>query len=141
MGHTPYGYRIEQGKAVVDERQAAQVRQIFDAYIAGTALMPAAKSAGLSMTHTSVKHMLRNRRYLGNEQYPPIIDRAVFDKAGEELVKRAEKLGRTNRIKNHPKPEAGTAFILRSSEKIYEDPFEQAEFIYSQIKEVTDGAG
>lgn len=85
--------------------------------------------------------MLRNRRYLGNEQYPPIIDRAVFDKAGEELVKRAEKLGRTNRIKNHPKPEAGTAFILRSSEKIYEDPFEQAEFIYSQIKEVTDGAG
>ena len=29
MAHTPYGYRIEDGKAVVDEEQAANVQAIL----------------------------------------------------------------------------------------------------------------
>ena len=29
MGHTPYGYRIEDGKAVVDEIAAEQVKELW----------------------------------------------------------------------------------------------------------------
>lgn len=29
MGHTPFGYRIEDGKAVVDDKAAEQVKELF----------------------------------------------------------------------------------------------------------------
>lgn len=32
MGHTPFGYRIENGKAVIDEATAAQVRDLYKNY-------------------------------------------------------------------------------------------------------------
>ena len=41
--HIPYGYRIVDGKAVVDEFQAEQVRTFFKEYISGKALKAAVK--------------------------------------------------------------------------------------------------
>ena len=46
MGHTPYGYRIEEGKAVIDEAAAAQVRELYKNYLSGLSLTNAAKEAG-----------------------------------------------------------------------------------------------
>ncbi|VIH37728.1 recombinase [Clostridioides difficile] len=41
MGHTPYGYRIEDGKAVVDEKTSEQVKELFSGYLAGLSLKEA----------------------------------------------------------------------------------------------------
>ena len=38
MAHIPYGYKIVNGKAEVDEEQAEGVRKLFDGYIAGLGL-------------------------------------------------------------------------------------------------------
>ena len=46
--HIPYGYRIENGVAVIDEGQAEQVRTLFSGYLSGLALVPAAEAAGLT---------------------------------------------------------------------------------------------
>lgn len=46
MGHTPYGYRIIQGKAVVDEAQAAQIRVVYTAYLNGRFLRMRQKKLG-----------------------------------------------------------------------------------------------
>ena len=89
MGHTPYGYRIENGIAVINEAEAECVRQIFDHYISGKSLTEAAKAAGHPVVHSSVKCMLRRACYCGDDFYPPIIDRAVFQKANSELKLRA----------------------------------------------------
>lgn len=35
MGHTPFGYRIENGKAVIDEAAAAHVRDLYKNYLSG----------------------------------------------------------------------------------------------------------
>ena len=35
MRHIPYGYRIENGRAVIDEEQVATVREFFQNYISG----------------------------------------------------------------------------------------------------------
>lgn len=48
MGHTPFGYRIENGKAVIDEAAAAQVRDLCKNYLSGLSLTNAAKEAGLA---------------------------------------------------------------------------------------------
>lgn len=73
--HTPYGYRIVDGKAVVDEVQAEQVRSFFEEYISGKALKVAAENVGLKIFHGSAGRMLRNTRYLGDDYYPPLLIR------------------------------------------------------------------
>ena len=35
MGHTPYGYRIENGKAVIDKEKAQQIRNLYKNYLDG----------------------------------------------------------------------------------------------------------
>ena len=79
MGHTPYGYRIEEGKAVIDEAAAAQVRELYKNYLSGLSLTNAAKEAGLELLHSGSKRMMRNKHYLGDDFYPAIIDKESFD--------------------------------------------------------------
>ena len=45
MGHTPFGYRIENGKAVIDEAAASQVRNLYKNYLSGLSLTNAANDA------------------------------------------------------------------------------------------------
>ena len=44
MGQIPYGYRIENGAAVIIPAEAAQIRLIFQNYIAGMSLQSTAFS-------------------------------------------------------------------------------------------------
>lgn len=60
MGHTPFGYRIENGKAVIDEAAAAQVRDLYKNYLSGLSLTNAAKEAGLGLLHSGAKRMMLN---------------------------------------------------------------------------------
>lgn len=84
-------------KREVDEKQAEAVRKLFDGYIAGLGLKPAAENAGFEIYHGSAGRMLRNTHYLGDEYYPAVIDRERFDKAEEIRMSRASSLGRVKR--------------------------------------------
>ena len=75
MRHIPYGYRIENGQAVIDEEQAATVRKFSQNYISGMALVPVIEKAGLKLYYGSVGKMLRNKKYLGDDYYPAIINK------------------------------------------------------------------
>ena len=110
--HIPYGYRIEDGKAVVDETQAEQVRTFFKEYISGKALKVAAETVGLKMFHGSAGRMLRNTHYLGDDYYPAIIDQELFDKAEEERQSRASQLGRGRELKVKETPSAPLRFTM-----------------------------
>lgn len=92
----PFGYRIENGKAVIDEAAAAQVRDLYKNYLSGLSLTNAAKEAGLDLLHAGAKRMMLNMHYLGDDFYPAIIDPAFFDAVSAELTKRSTKLGRND---------------------------------------------
>ena len=132
--HIPYGYRIEDGKAVVDETQAEQVRAFFKEYISGKALMVAAETVGLKLFHGSAGRMLRNTHYLGDDYYPAIIDRELFDKAEEQRQARAGQLGRVRELAPATSPSAPLRFTMGKQKKVFYDPFEQAEYAYSLIE-------
>lgn len=134
MGHTPYGSRIEDGKAIVDEEQAAKVRDFFNAYISGLALTVAAEKIGLKMCHGSSGMMLRNKRYLGDDYYPAIIDQETFDKAENKRMEKARALGRVRELEEQPKRVYLTRFTMPKIEQKYTDPFKQAEYAYSLIE-------
>ena len=92
MGHIPFGYRIENGKAVIDEPAAEQLKTLYLNYLSGMALVKAAKEAGIDTYHGTVSKMLTNRRYLGDSFYPPIIDEETFHAAQAERKKRNRQI-------------------------------------------------
>lgn len=134
MAHIPYGYKIVDGKAEIDEEQAGVVRALFEGYISGLALKVAAEQAGLNIYHGSAGRMLRNTHYLGDEYYPAIIDRALFDKAEEIRVAKAGALGRIRELDTPSKVVADTSFTIKPIQMKFKDPFAQAEYAYSLIE-------
>jgi hypothetical protein len=134
MGHIPYGYIIEDGKAVVDEKTSEQVKELFSGYLAGLSLKEAAKKAGIDCYHATAGKMLQNKRYLGDEFYPPIIEGEIFEKARAEKRKRAEKLGRICEPKDVPETTYPVKFKAKPLVQKYEDPYKQAEYAYSLIE-------
>ena len=138
MTHTPYGYRIEGGKAVIDETAAGQVKELFEGYNSGLALTVAAEKAGLKMYHSSAKRLLQNERYIGDDYYPAIVDRDVFNKANNEIRRRAQALGRVREYQEPQPPAPQTRFKMGRQTKFFDDPFAQAEYMYSLIESEVD---
>ncbi len=138
MSHVPYGYRIENGKAVIDEEKAGQVKKLYKAYLSGLAYVPAAEAAGLKLYHTGAKKMMQNKRYLGDDYYPAIIDNDTFDAAEAERVKRQVKLGRVFDDKPVKENKVATGFKMSKVQMKYDDPFKQAEYVYSLIESEVD---
>jgi hypothetical protein len=134
MSHTPFGYRIENGKAVIDIEVAEQIKTLFHSYLSGDSLATAAEKAGIKSFHAGIGRMLRNACYLGNEYYPAIIDPDTFASAEAERIKRAEKLGRIREAKEETAVVFPTAFYIKEASQQFDDPFQQAEYAYSLIE-------
>lgn len=134
MGHTPFGYKIENGSAVVDEAAAGQIQQIFQFYLEGDSLATAAKKAGVISFHGGISRMLKNKHYLGDEYYPAIIDRETFDRAEQERMRRAAALGRIKEPAEQEGILIPTVFHTKPVEQTFDDPFLQAEYAYSLIE-------
>lgn len=134
MEHTPYGYKIVNGKAVIDEDKAAVLRKICDNYLSGMSYVAAAADAGITMKHRGVKRLLQNKKYLGDDFYPAIFMQETLDKIEAERQKREKALGRDRRkgkaIKKSP---IYTEFFMPRVPKKYDDAVKQAEYAYSLI--------
>lgn len=134
MSHTPYGYKIENGVAVIDEEKADSIRKLYQGYLSGLSLPEAAKEAGIDTYHGTAGKMLRNKRYLGDDYYPTIIEKEIFERAEDERIIRAEKLGRVFKPKEIPKVNTPTKFMIGEVIQKYVNPFKQAEYAYSLIE-------
>lgn len=134
MGHTPFGYKIEKGIAVIDETAARQVKEVYQNYLAGDSLTNAAKKAGVRMVHSCVSSLLCNRHYLGDDYYPAIIDPDTFAAVEEERRKRVNALGRNRILRAEPEVVYPTSFYRKEATEHFNDPFQQAEYAYSLIE-------
>lgn len=130
-----YGYKIVDGRAVVDRAAQKKIQLLFQNYLAGMSLSKAAEEAGINIPHGMVGKLLSNQHYLGDSFYPQLIDKSTFEKAAVERKHRAEKLGRTNLKKIIVEKKAPTNFTLSKIEEYYDDPARQAEYLYSLIQE------
>ncbi len=115
MEHTPFGYDIINGIAVVNEEKAAILRKICDNYLSGMSCINAAAAEGLMMAHLSVRNMMKNPRYLGDGFYPPILTEETVHKIEEERVRREKALGRDRRKKKRQTFGCGLYKLLRAA--------------------------
>lgn len=134
MGHTPYGYRIEDGVAVIDEEAAGKLRKLYENYLVGLSLKDAAAKAGIDTYHGTAKRLLKTQHYIGDDFYPAIIDESVFQNAQAELIKRAAALGRLNRVPKVKPITIPTIFTVGRIAKHFDNPAAQAEYVYSLIE-------
>lgn len=112
---------------------------MFHSYLSGDSLAAAAKKAGITAFHAGIGRMLRNARYLGDGYYPGIIDQDTFTAAEAERIRRAEKLGRIYEPKEEKEVVYPTVFRMSEGTEEFDDPFGQAEYVYSLIEaEVQD---
>ena len=117
----PLGYKVVDRKLMIDEAEAAIVRLIFERYCTlgsmialmrelrerGVVTRPRTLSSGrtiggISFTKGPLAYLLKNRMYLGEinhgrtsypGEHPALIDRTVFERAQEILVRHATARG------------------------------------------------
>ena len=134
MSHIPFGYHIENGKALIDEEAAEQIKVLFQSYLSGDSLTTAAKKSGINAFHSGIGRILRNKHYLGDEYYPAIIDSDTFQAAEAERFMRAERLGRIRKPEREKEVVYPTDFRIQKGTEEFVDPFAQAEYAYSLIE-------
>lgn len=102
----PFGYQMRQGKIICEQTEADAVKNIFSMYLAGESLKRIAQimtERGIRYhQHTEqwnkhmVKRILENEHYLGDEEYPQIIE-------GEDyLAVRLQKADRNTYVPCRP---------------------------------------
>ncbi len=137
MSRLCYGYTIRDGRLEVQETEAENIRKIFNNYLAGNALIKSANLVGLKKNSSSVKRILTNKKYLGNDIYPKIIDRESFEKAGQILKERAVAMGRVWE-KEEEIIRVPCKFRYKEEGILPLDPFERAIHQYNLIEVIDD---
>lgn len=136
MKHTPYGYDIVGGAAVINEKQAANLQKLCENYLSGMSFVQAAKDVGLEMKHSGVKRLMQNPRYLGDDFYPAILTAEIAQAVEAERLRRDALYKGTRYTKEAVTTVIPTRFSMKRTAPKYQDPLKQAEYAYSQIKEV-----
>ena len=141
MNHIPYGYIIKNGKAIIDEKAATQIRDLFQLYLSGLSLADAAEKAGIKRCHASISRILTNKRYLGDDFYPQIINDEMIKHVDAEKLRRAQMLGRIREQEIPKSVIPKLRYNAPAAQHLYDDPFQQAEYAYSLIESevIADG--
>lgn len=94
--HIPYGYKIENGKTVVEQQEAETIHRIYNQYAKGLSY----KKIAEQLTESGIRYMpdkpqwnknmvariLQNQNYLGTVKYPAILEKDL-QKAAKLMAK------------------------------------------------------
>lgn len=114
MTHTPYGYKIVDGKVIINEKVTEKIRALFQNYLDGMALTKAVEQVGMKLYHGSAGRMLRNKYYLEDDYYPQLIDKEIFDNNNKFKVLKRIVYGRSGLVNLEKK--CKLAFLSKSED-------------------------
>lgn len=135
MRSIPYGYKIVDGHVEIVEEEAEQVKAAFFLYLTGVSLNKIGEASGIKRNHCGISTLLNDWRYKGTDFYPRIITDEQFDLVKEKRMKEQEK-NRKKSPRRKPVPKPSEKFVLKEQNHRIKDPYQQASYLYSQIKEV-----
>lgn len=92
---TVYGYQFIDGMLQIDEEQSRMVQEIFEAYHSGVPVSRLKDHIeGLEIHRVKLSDMLSDKRYLGNETFPQIIDQELFEAVQLRKKERLKAIGK-----------------------------------------------
>ena len=90
-----YGYQFIDGMLQTDEEQSRMVQEIFRVYNSG---VPVSRLKdyieGLKINRVKLSDMLSDKRYLGNEAFPQIINPELFEAVQQRKKERRKAIGK-----------------------------------------------
>ena len=96
--YIPYGYTMRNGRTVISNEEAKVIREIFKAYLDGASLKAIAEElTGRQIPYTQktttwdkarIARIIDNAKYVGMEEYDPIIDEDIYEAAVSLKVSR-----------------------------------------------------
>lgn len=134
MTHVPYGYRIEDGVAYFNE-DAAAIKRLFDEFLKCKSMRAAAVAAGINKTHSVIGRIIKNEIYLGTDFYPQLIDDETFAKAQKIRHQNAVTFNRIREFAPEKPMPTHFKFSIGKVDQKFDDPYLQAQYVYSQIRE------
>lgn len=92
---TVYGYQFKDGILQADKEQSRFVQEIFNVYNSGVPVSRLKEHIeGLEINRVRLSDMLSDRRYLGNENFPQIIDQELFEAVQQRKKERLKTIGK-----------------------------------------------
>lgn len=108
-----FGYMIQNGRVAVDLDEAKTVRNIFERYTQGATLQTIADDlvcqgvpfflGKVRWNKNTIKRIIENEKYVGNEIYEPIITPELFCKVNEKRKERSRPTVQLSREVKHLK--------------------------------------
>lgn len=132
----PYGYEVKRGKICINEKESSEVREIFNTYIKCNSYVEASKILGGKHSPSRIRYILQKPIYMGNDKYPSIISKDTFDEVQNLILKKAIQVGKVYKPKPPKDIKVTRTFTIGIVPVKYDDPYQQAEFAYSQIEEI-----
>ena len=87
----PFGYTMENGKIIFHPTESQAVQDIFSDYLDGQSLLKIAQSLNEQQVEylsevagwnkARLKRIIEDKRYIGSNGYPSIIEQSIYDKA------------------------------------------------------------
>ena len=102
----PYGYSVQNGKTTINENEAQIVQRIFNEYTNGSSLNEIASNLvrkniayldkQISWNKAKIARIIDNAKYIGEDNFDPIINKPLFELAIELKENR-----RTKQLRKH----------------------------------------
>ena len=87
----PFGYRMENGKIIFHPTESQAIKDIFLDYLDGQSLLKIAQRLNerqveylpevAGWNKARLKRIIGDKRYIGSDGYPPIIEQSIYNKA------------------------------------------------------------
>lgn len=87
----PFGYTMENGKIIFHPTESQAVQDIFSDYLDGQSLLKIAQRLNerqveylpevAGWNKARLKRIIEDKRYIGSDGYPPIIEQSIYNKA------------------------------------------------------------
>ena len=133
------GYKMANGTAVTEQTEAQKIKELFKLYLDGKSLQTAGKLAGIKACHARIGNMLKNTKYMGDGYYPQIIDKETFTAVQNLRAQKADTWKARIRKKEVLPIIFPTSFTMGIPDKLSDDPFLQAEYMFSLIEVAENG--
>ena len=133
----PYGYQMVDGQMRPEPEEAQKLRKLYEYYVQGYSLKNCLAMAGVDRSVGWLRSVFDRTIYLGDERYPQLISREMWENAAREAGRRGTNaVGvKKKKLRQHPVP-VETEFLLdRTGVKAWpEDPAELAALLYRCIR-------
>ena len=156
QNHTPIGYKISNGKIEIDKDQSKTVMLIYTDYLNSKTLNQIARhltqinvpnaNNNTNWTHGAVLKILENPKYLGDDFFPQIVSKIIFEKvrqARQERMRKSPIKEPTSIVKTYPKKPIKNYIpqdVSRLDEEIKNNPndmcliYKRAELFYANAR-------